>query len=123
MLQRGRRSRGSREFLTLIGHTPQPRDLPPPPAHFDEAKRKTWSTLVRENRHLNHCGCTLLECAISALFRARFCAKIIKEDGGTLIIGKDHRPRRHPLASLEVQNRKLVRDIFKMLKIEVREVE
>jgi hypothetical protein len=96
-------------------------ELPEPPSHFGDAERETWYSILRENPHLNYCGCMLLGMAIHALHQAQYCAEIIDRDGGPLSIDSRGRPKRHPLAGLEVANRKLARDIFKMLKIELRE--
>src|SRR6516165_1775814 len=127
VLQRGRKSRSSREFLALVGRTsdqqskaPTP-ELPAPPDHFGEADRETWYAILRENPYLNYSGCMLLGIAINALARAQVCAKTIDEAGGPLSVDNRGRPRRHPLAGLEVANRKLAKDLFKMLKIELRE--
>jgi len=126
-LQRGRKSRSSREFLAMVGRTPnqQPKaptpELPEPPSHFGEAERETWYAILRENPQLNYSGCMLLGIAINALARAQVCAKIIDAAGGPLSVDSRARLRKHPLASLEVANRKLARDLFKMLKIELRD--
>jgi hypothetical protein len=107
----------------LVGETEPPLpNVPEPPKDFDGERLKTWLSIVRENPHLNYCGGSLLEGAVVAMDRARHCAKRIKEDGGPFIF-RDGKLRRHPLAGLEAQERKLVRDIFKMLEIELREVE
>ena len=129
MLQRGRKSRSSREFLALVGQTsdqqskaPAP-DLPEPPAHFvtKPEEREIWFTVLRENPHLNYSGHILLAMAVNAIGRAQVCAKTIDEAGGPLTVDNRGRLRRHPLAGIEVANRKLARDLFKMLKIELRE--
>ena len=129
MLQRGRKSRSSREFLALVGQTsdqqskaPAP-DLPEPPAHFvtKPEEREIWFTVLRENPHLNYSGHILLAMAVNAIGRAQHCAEIVDKAGGPLSIDNRGRLKRHPLAGLEVANRKLARDLFKMLKIELRE--
>jgi hypothetical protein len=127
VLQRGRRSKSHREFLALVGRIPdqQPKapapDLPEPPSHFREAERETWYAILRENPQLNYSGCMLLGISINALARAQVCAKTIDEAGGPLSIDNRGRLKRHPLAGIEVANRKLAKDLFKMLKIELRE--
>jgi len=127
VLQRGRKSRSSREFLALVGRTPDPKapapHMPELPSDLGEAERKTWYAILHENPHLNYGGGILLELAINAIARAQQCSKIIAKDGGPLIIGDDHKPCRHPLTGIEVQNRKLAREVFKLLRIEVREVD
>lgn len=126
MLQRGRKSRSSREFLALVGRTPDQQskapaqELPEPPIHFDEAERETWYAILRENPRLNYSGCTLLGMAVNAIHRAQHCAKVVDKAGGPLSIDSRGRLKRHPLAGLEVANRKLARDLFKMLKINLR---
>jgi len=123
MLQRGRKSRSSRQFLSLVGRTPHRQHSachpPEPPDQLAEPERGIWCTILAEN-DINPAGRTLLSIALNSLARARQCAKIIAKDGGPLIIGRSGMPRRHPLAGIEVQNRKLVRDIFKLLRIELR---
>ena len=127
MLQRGRKSRSSREFLALVGRAPhrqpsEPAPEPPePPSHFGEAERETWYAILRENPYLTYSGCMLLGMAINAAARAQYCAKTIDKAGGPLSVDNRGRLRRHPLAGIEVANRKLARDLFKMLKIELRE--
>jgi hypothetical protein len=129
VLQRGRKSKSSREFLALVGRIPhqQPNEpapeLPEPPAHLaaKPEEREIWFTVLRENPHLNGSGHTLLAMAVNALGRAQHCAQIIDKAGGPLSIDNRGRLKRHPLAGLEVANRKLARDLFKMLKIELRE--
>jgi len=127
MLQRGRKSRSSREFLALVGRAPhrqpsEPAPEPPePPSHFGEAERETWYAILRENPYFNYSGCMLLGMAINAAVRAQYCAEIIDKAGGPLSIDNRGRLKRHPLAGIEVANRKLARDLFKMLKINLRE--
>jgi phage terminase small subunit len=127
MLQRGRRSKASREILTLVGRHQQSSEptleLPEPPDHFDAAARETWYNIVRENPHLNYCGHMLLGMAVSALHQAQHCAEVVDKAGGPLSNDKRGRPKRHPLAGLVVANNKLARDLFKMLKIQLRENE
>ena len=126
MLQRGRKSRSSREFLGLVGRAPhlQPSEpapeLPEPPSHFGEAERETWYSILRENPHLNYSGCTLLAMAINAIHRVQHCAGIVDKAGGPLSVDNRGRLKRHPLAGIEVANRKLAKDLFKMLKIDLR---
>jgi hypothetical protein len=96
-------------------------ELPEPPSHFGDAERETWYAILRENPHLNYSGHMLLAMAVNAIGRAQYCAEIVDKDGGPLSIDNRGRPKRHPLAGLEVANRKLAKDLFKMLKIELRE--
>ena len=77
-----------------------------------------WKRIVREH-NLNYVGEMLLENALLALGRARTCREIIQHDG-ILLTNRDGLPRRHPLASIEVQSRKLAHSIFKMLHIDLR---
>jgi hypothetical protein len=126
MLQRGRKSRSSRQFLALVGRTTDsqasapPHDPPAPPDHLvEEPDREIWCTILREN-DINPAGRTLLSIALNSLARSRQCAEIIDKAGGPLVIGGNGMPKRHPLAGIEVQNRKLARDIFKLLRIEFR---
>jgi hypothetical protein len=125
VLQRGRKSRSSREFLALIGRTPDqqskaPAHLPEPPSDLGEAERNTWYAILRENPHLNYSGHMLLAMAVNAIGRAQHCAEIVEKAGGPLSIDSRGRPKRHPLAGLEVANRKLAKGILKMLKINLR---
>ena len=123
MLQRGRKSRSSREFLASVDRTPDQQSkapAPEPPSQFGEAERETWYAILRENPHLNYSGCMLLGMAINAAARAQYSAEIIDKAGGPLSIDSRGRLKRHPLAGIEVANRKLARDLFKMLKINLR---
>jgi hypothetical protein len=107
MLQRGRKSRGSKEFLALIGRaSPLQSDasapeLPEPPNHFDDAERETWYAILRENPHLNYCGCMLLGMAINAAARAQYCAEIVDKAAGPLSI--DNRGRLNGIHSLALK--------------------
>jgi hypothetical protein len=58
--------------------------------------------------------------AINAAARAQYCAETIDKAGGPLSIDSRGRLRRHPLAGIEVANRKLAKDLFKMLRINLR---
>jgi hypothetical protein len=74
---------------------------------------------MREHHDLNYVGETLLTNALLALGRARMCREIIQRDG-ILLTNRAGLPRKHPLASIEVQSRQLVHSIFKMLHIDLR---
>ena len=123
VLQGGRKGRLARSMISLAPHlqpkAPAP-DLPEPPSHFGDAERETWYAVLCENPRLNYCGCMLLGMAINALHRAQHCAEVVDKAGGPLSIDTRGRLKRHPLAGVEVANRKLARDLFKMLKIELR---
>ena len=58
--------------------------------------------------------------AINAIHRAQHCAGIVDKAGGPLSVDNRGRLKRHPLAGIEVANRKLAKDLFKMLKIDLR---
>jgi hypothetical protein len=110
----------------LVGRTPDQQskapapEMPEPPSHLDEPERQSWYAILRENPHLNYSGCTLLGMAVKAIHRAQHCAEVVDKAGGPLSIDSRGRLKRHPLAGLEVANRKLARDLFKMLKINLR---
>jgi hypothetical protein len=124
MMQRGRRSKPTREFLESIGKGPRPvasiHKLPaPPPKHLAAPERATWASIIREHPGLNRTGELLLENALMAAARARTLRAQIDHDG-ELLVGRDGLPRKHPLLALEVQARKLVQATFKVLKINYR---
>jgi hypothetical protein len=121
MLQRGRKSQATREILALVGRTPQLNrqapsyDPPSPPKYLDAPEREAWNIIVREH-DFNRAGHLLLENALRSLGRARKCREIIDRDGA-LLTRRDGLPKRHPLLNVEVQSRKLVHAIFKVLRI------
>jgi hypothetical protein len=112
--------------VALVGRTPDQQSkapaphLPEPPSDLGEAERMTWYAILRNNPHLNYSGQMLLAVAVNAIGRAQHCAEIVDKAGGPLSIDSRGRPKRHPLAGLEVANRKLAKDILKMLKINLR---
>jgi hypothetical protein len=121
MLQRGRKSQALRAMIPHVPHPVVdvlPDDPPPPPPELlDAPEQKIWSTIVREHP-FNRAGHLMLENALLSLGRARKCREIIERDGA-MIMNREGMPMRHPLLAIEVQSRKLVRDTFKALKIEL----
>jgi hypothetical protein len=87
------------------------RNLPPPPEDLNAPEKQIWYAITRKH-NLNCVGLMFLESALFSLGRARMCRDIINRDGEL---------RRHPLLSIEVRARQLARQIFKMLKIELRD--
>jgi hypothetical protein len=124
MLQRGRKSKGSREVLALVGkgashlQVAPPDDPPPPPEHLGIREQEAWKAIVREHS-FNRAGHVLLENGLQSLRQARVLRTIIDRDG-VMLINRDGLPRKHPALALEVQLRKLAWDIFKAMKIELR---
>jgi hypothetical protein len=113
-LQRGRKGELSRSVIPIAPHIVidrTRRNLPQPPEDLNAPEKEIWNTIMRQH-NLNCVGLMFLESALFSLGRARICRDIINRDGEL---------RRHPLLSIEVRGRQLARQIFKMLKIELRD--
>jgi hypothetical protein len=114
VLQRGRKGRLSRSVIPIAPHIvidQTRRNLPQPPEDLYAPEKEIWNAIMHQH-NLNCVGLMFLESALFSLGRARICRDIINRDGEL---------RRHPLLSIEVRARQLARQIFKMLKIELRD--
>ena len=114
VLQRGQKGRPSRSVIPIAPHIvvdQTRRNLPQPPGDLKPPEKEIWNAIMRQ--HNLNCVCLMfLESALFSLGRARICRDIINRDGEL---------RRHPLLSIEVRARQHARQIFKMLKIELRD--
>jgi hypothetical protein len=113
VLQGGRKGRLSRSVIPIAPHIvidQTRRNLPHPPEDLNAPEKEIWNAIMRQH-NLNCVGLMFLESALFSLGRACICRDIINRDGEL---------RRHPLLSIEVRARQLARQIFKMLRIELR---
>jgi len=123
MRQRGRVGRLARSVFPLRPGTiiDQPRrDLPPAPERLDQPEKEAWDAILREH-DINYPGRILLEMGLTSIDRARACCATIDRDGGSWITNRrSGLPRRHPLWGTEIRLLQFARQVFKMLKIELR---
>ena len=124
MLQRGRKGQLQREVIALrsgivVDH--RGRELPPPPEHLDPIEKETWHQILRQH-DLNYPGRMLLEMGLRSIGRARYIRGLIDRDG-EFITGRNGIPRPHPLVSTEIRLLQLARQLFKMLRINLRREE
>jgi len=121
MLQRGRKGQLQREVIPLRSAMIANRlahELPPPPERLDQPEREAWSAILRQH-DLNYPGRMLLEMGLRSIGRARVCRAAIDRDG-EFIANRKGIPRPHPLVSTEIRLLQSARQIFKMLKINLR---
>jgi hypothetical protein len=122
LLQRGRKGQLAREVIPLrsaIIADRLSRELPPAPERLDQPEKATWNAILREH-DLNHAGRLLLEMGLRSIGRARACRGVIDRDGGDFVTGRRGLPRPHPLVSTEIRLLQTARQVFKMLKINLR---
>ena len=72
---------------------------------------------------LTYAGRMLLGMGLRSISRARHVRGVIDADGGDFVVGRKGLTRPHPLVSTEIRLLQSARQIFKMLKIPLRESE
>jgi len=122
--QRGRIGALQREVIALrpgvILDQPR-RELTPPPERLDQPEKAAWDAILRQH-DLNYPGRMLLEMGLTSIGRARACRATIDADGGSWVTSRrTGLPRRHPLWGTEIRLLQFARQVFKMLKIELRD--
>jgi hypothetical protein len=124
LLQRGRKGQLQREVIPIrraIILDQLGRELPPSPESLDPIEREAWQQILRQHT-LNYPGRMLLEMGLRSIGRARACRAAIDRDG-EFIPNRKGIPRPHPLWGTEIKLLATARQIFKMLKIPLRESE
>jgi hypothetical protein len=120
LVQRGRRSRSSQEFLALVGNLPNNNPPKPPKPSYPLAplEQRIWDRLTLAN-DFSYASLILLCNALLCLGRARVCAATVEQQGPMIMTYRGV-PRAHPLISIERRLRNFCHQAFKKLKIELR---